>query len=53
MTNVHEIEIESAAGIAEFRFMNAPSPDNPKTSAVTALSLAAAVRNFLDDGRKS
>lgn len=53
MTNVHEIEIESAAGIAEFRFMNAPSPDNPKTSTVTALSLAAAVRNFLADGGKA
>lgn len=48
--NVHEIEVESTAGEATFRFSNAPSPDNPKTSFVTALSLVAAVRNFLDEG---
>lgn len=47
--NTHEIEASSAAGEALFRFVNAPSPDNPKTSAVTALSLAAAVRRLLDE----
>jgi aspartate dehydrogenase len=51
-TNIHEIETESAAGKASFRFANAPSPDNPKTSAVTALSVAASVRNFLGDGAR-
>ncbi|WP_113452135.1 aspartate dehydrogenase domain-containing protein [Rhizobium sp. SYY.PMSO] len=51
--NIHEIDIESAAGTASFRFANTPSYDNPKTSAVTALSLAAAVRNFLDKGVKA
>lgn len=51
-TNMHEIEAESAAGHATFRFANAPSPDNPKTSAVTALSLAASIRNFLGDGAR-
>lgn len=42
--NTHEIEVESPAGTATLRFANRPSPDNPKTSAVTALSLAQAVR---------
>ncbi len=51
-TNVHEIEVESSAGNALFRFANAPSPDNPKTSAVTGLSLAAAVRGLLENGGK-
>lgn len=51
-TNVHEIEVESSAGRAFFRFANAPSPDNPKTSAVTGLSLAAAARTLLETGRK-
>lgn len=51
-TNIHEIDAESSAGQASFRFANAPSPDNPKTSAVTALSLAASIRNFLDDGAR-
>jgi aspartate dehydrogenase len=49
--NTHEIEAKSAAGEAHFRFVNAPSPDNPKTSMVTALSLAAAVRRVLDEAR--
>lgn len=42
--NTHEIEVESPAGTATLRFLNRPSPDNPKTSVVTALSLAHAVR---------
>lgn len=46
--NTHEIEAESAAGTASFRFVNAPSPDNPKTSALTALSLVAALGELLD-----
>jgi aspartate dehydrogenase len=45
--NIHEIEVTSAAGRAHFRFENAPSPHNPKTSAITAFSLAATVmRHF-------
>ncbi|AYD04204.1 aspartate dehydrogenase domain-containing protein [Neorhizobium sp. NCHU2750] len=51
-SNMHEIEVTSAAGQAWFRFANAPSPDNPKTSAVTGLSLAAAARDILTNGRK-
>ncbi|MER8830336.1 aspartate dehydrogenase [Mesorhizobium sp. M0938] len=46
--NTHEIEAESAAGTASFRFTNAPAPDNPKTSALTALSLVAALGELLD-----
>jgi aspartate dehydrogenase len=47
--NIHELEVESAAGTATFRFANTPSATNPRTSAVTALSLAAAVRCFFDE----
>jgi aspartate dehydrogenase len=46
--NSHEIEIESAAGRASFIFENAPSATNPKTSAVTALSIVQAVKERLD-----
>ncbi|MDR6952997.1 aspartate dehydrogenase [Ancylobacter sp. 3268] len=42
--NTHEIAVESPAGSALMRFANRPAPDNPKTSLLTALSLAAAVR---------
>lgn len=45
--NTHEIEAESAAGTAFMRFENVPSPVNPKTSTITALSLASALRKFL------
>lgn len=48
--NTHEIEAKSAAGTAFFRFVNAPSPGNPKTSALTALSLAAALAELLGEG---
>lgn len=49
--NTHEIEAVSAAGEATLRFVNMPSADNPKSSMVTALSLAAAVRRFLSETR--
>lgn len=45
--NTHEIEAESDLGSAAMRFANRPSPANPKTSALTAASLAAAVRRLL------
>jgi aspartate dehydrogenase len=51
--NTHEIEVESTAGTASFRLVNAPSPDNPKTSMLTALSLVAALGELLDrEGRR-
>ncbi|WP_192181652.1 aspartate dehydrogenase [Mesorhizobium amorphae] len=46
--NTHEIEVESTAGTASFRLINAPSPNNPKTSMLTALSLVAALGELLD-----
>jgi aspartate dehydrogenase len=46
--NSHEIEIESTAGRASFVFENTPSATNPKTSAVTALSIVQAARERLD-----
>jgi aspartate dehydrogenase len=46
--NTHEIDIESAAGSARFVFENSPSAINPKTSALTALSIVQAVREHLD-----
>jgi aspartate dehydrogenase len=47
--NTHEIQVSSAAGTATFRFQNEPSADNPKTSALTALSLATEVARFFRD----
>jgi aspartate dehydrogenase len=46
--NTHEIEAQSALGLAFMRFANRPSPDNPKTSALTAASLAATVHRLLE-----
>lgn len=46
--NTHEIEAEGPLGTASLRFANRPAPDNPKTSALTAASLAASVRRLLD-----
>jgi aspartate dehydrogenase len=43
--NVHEIEAESAAGSITIRLQGKPSPQNPKTSALTALSIARALIN--------
>jgi aspartate dehydrogenase len=42
--NTHEIVTESPLGSGWFRFSNLPSPTNPKSSAITAASLAFAVR---------
>jgi aspartate dehydrogenase len=44
--NTHEIDIDSEAGRARFVFENTPSALNPKTSALTALSIVHAVRDF-------
>ncbi|MGB3539563.1 MAG: aspartate dehydrogenase [Mesorhizobium sp.] len=45
--NIHELEVTSAAGSASMRFANAPSPDNPKTSMLTALSILASLEPLL------
>lgn len=43
----HEITASGAAGRFEMRFESAPSPENPKTSGLTAVSLAHTVRQVL------
>jgi aspartate dehydrogenase len=47
--NTHEIDVTSSAGAASLRFANAPLADNPKTSAITGLSIAAQLRKLLAD----
>jgi aspartate dehydrogenase len=43
--NVHEIEVEGAAGKFAIRLQGKPSRSNPKTSALTAMSVARALVN--------
>ena len=44
--NIHKIEIESNAGKYEFSFENNPSPTNPKTSWLAALSAIYAINQI-------
>lgn len=46
--NTHEIEVESALGTAFMRFANRPAPGNPKTSALTAASIASVVTRYFE-----
>jgi aspartate dehydrogenase len=43
----HEILAEGPAGRFELSFESAPSPENPKTSGLTALSVARTIREAL------
>lgn len=45
--NTHDIEVRGPAGSARMEFVNAPSPGNPKTSAITALSALRAAESVL------
>lgn len=46
--NTHEIEITGPLGQGRMTFCNTPDPDNPKTSAITAYSLASATLRHFD-----
>lgn len=43
--NIHELEAAGASGTLSLRLVNLPSPDNPKTSALTALSVVRGLLN--------
>lgn len=43
--NIHELEAEGAFGRFRIVLENVPSPDNPKTSALTAMSLIRLIEN--------
>lgn len=45
--NTHEIDVDGPAGAAHMVFRNAPLPENPKTSAITALSALHAARSAM------
>lgn len=47
--NQHEIAVSSTVGTATFTLCNRPAPTNPQTSAVTAMSMAAAIRRVLQE----
>lgn len=47
--NIHEISVQAAAGDFEIRIAGNPAPDNPRTSAATALSAAREVLNRLNE----
>ena len=49
--NIHEIEVESEAGSFKTVTQNVPSPDNPKTSYLAALSTMAALDGYFDSLR--
>lgn len=43
--NVHELEAQGAFGRFKIALENVPSPDNPKTSALTAMSIIRLIEN--------
>ncbi len=49
--NTHEIEITGAPGKLTVKAENVPSPDNPKTSYLAALSAARALEGYFDSVR--
>lgn len=49
--STHEVSASGPAGRLMFSFESAPSPENPKTSGLTALSVAHTLRTALDQRR--
>lgn len=43
--NIHEVEADGASGHVSFRFEGAPLPDNPRSSMLTAYSVARTLLN--------
>lgn len=48
VTNTHRIQIKGDFGEMEIKVKNVPSPDNPKTSFIAALSAIATLRKIAD-----
>ena len=46
--NVHEVEADGASGRVSFRLEGAPFPDNPRSSMLTAYSVARTLLNLRD-----
>ncbi|WP_368904606.1 aspartate dehydrogenase [Taklimakanibacter lacteus] len=44
--NCHEIDVSSRLGSAHMKFMNAPDPENPKTSLITAFSVIRLIEDY-------
>ncbi len=44
--NIHEVEAEGASGRVSFRLEGAPFPDNPRSSMLTAYSVARTLLNI-------
>jgi predicted dinucleotide-utilizing enzyme len=44
--NIHEVFVEGEFGDIYIRVSNVPSPDNPATSYMAALSILALLRNL-------
>lgn len=44
--NIHKINVKGSFGDMEFEFRNLPSPENPRTSYLAALSIIAALKNM-------
>lgn len=44
--NTHVITMEGPSGTLHTRIVNAPSPDNPKTSAIVAFSVVSAIHRY-------
>jgi aspartate dehydrogenase len=44
--NIHEVSVRGDFGACTFRFKNLPSPDNPRTSLLAALSAIATLKRL-------